>query len=115
VKGALVLQRNTEPLEHKINRRPTVATKQVYSSIPYTVGSEAASQHAATDASLSCWLWLAQYGPTAVVPPNWSTWTLWQYTDGNVGPEPRSVPGVGGCDRDQFNGDENALRDLWGF
>jgi len=23
-----------------------------------------------------CWFWLAQYGPTAVVPPNWPTWTM---------------------------------------
>jgi lysozyme len=34
----------------------------------------------------NCWFWLAQYGPTAVVPPNWETWTLWQYTDGAMGP-----------------------------
>ncbi len=26
----------------------------------------------------NCWLWLAQYGPTAVVPPNWPRWTMWQ-------------------------------------
>jgi lysozyme len=35
-----------------------------------------------------CWFWLAQYGPTAVVPANWTTWTMWQYTDGAVGPQP---------------------------
>src|SRR5713101_6962630 len=51
----------------------------------------------------SCWFWLAQYGPTAVVPVNWKTWTMWQYTDGGVGPEPHSVDGVGRCDRDRFN------------
>jgi lysozyme len=60
-----------------------------------------------------CWLWLAQYGPTPVVPPNWPTWTMWQYTDGAVGPEPHSVPGIGRCDRDKFNGTEQQLRDLW--
>jgi lysozyme len=27
---------------------------------------------------------VAQYGPTAVVPVNWTTWTMWQYTDGAV-------------------------------
>ncbi|HSQ95337.1 MAG TPA: glycoside hydrolase family 25 protein [Croceibacterium sp.] len=32
----------------------------------------------------NCWLWLAQYGPTAVVPPNWPTRTTWQYTDGAI-------------------------------
>jgi lysozyme len=62
----------------------------------------------------NCWLWLAQYGPTPVVPPNWSTWTMWQYTDGAIGPEPHKVAGIGRCDRDQFNGTETQLRKLWG-
>ena len=61
-----------------------------------------------------CWFWLAQYGPTAVVPPAWRTWTLWQYTDGAVGPEPHQVDGIGRCDRDRFHGDETALRRFWG-
>jgi GH25 family lysozyme M1 (1,4-beta-N-acetylmuramidase) len=61
-----------------------------------------------------CWFWLAQYGPTPVVPPNWPTWTMWQYTDGAIGPEPHKVPGVGRCDRDKFNGSEQQLRQLWG-
>ena len=26
-------------------------------------------------------LWLAQYGPNAVLPPGWGTYWLWQYTD----------------------------------
>jgi lysozyme len=61
----------------------------------------------------NCWLWLAQYGPRAVVPPNWPIWTLWQYTDGAVGGRPRSVAGIGPCDRDRFNGSEANLRKLW--
>jgi lysozyme len=61
-----------------------------------------------------CWFWLAQYGPTAVVPPCWSDWTLWQYTDGGVGPEPHSVDGIGNCDRNKFNGDEAKLKAWWG-
>jgi len=61
-----------------------------------------------------CFFWLAQYGPNAVVPPNWPTWTLWQYTDGNLGPQPHTVPGIGACDRDKFNGDLDALKELWG-
>jgi lysozyme len=62
----------------------------------------------------NCWFWLAQYGPTAVVPPCWDTWTLWQYTDGGVGPQPHSVKGIGRCDRDRFNGEEAALKAWWG-
>jgi len=60
-----------------------------------------------------CWLWLAQYGPTAVVPANWETWTMWQYTDGAIGPQPHTVDGIGHCDRDKFNGTEDELRTLW--
>jgi lysozyme len=61
----------------------------------------------------NCWFWLAQYGPTAVVPPNWPRWTMWQYTDGALGPEPHAVDGIGRCDRDRFNGDDAALGDFW--
>ena len=61
-----------------------------------------------------CWFWLAQYGPTPVVPRNWNTWTMWQYTDGAFGSEPHEVKGVGRCDRDKFNGSEAQLRKLWG-
>jgi lysozyme len=61
-----------------------------------------------------CPLWLAQYGPTPVVPSNWKTWTLWQYTDGGVGPEPHTMAGIGRCDRDRFNGDVDTLQKFWG-
>ncbi len=61
----------------------------------------------------SCWFWLAQYGPTAVVPPNWQTWTLWQYTDGSIGPEPHDTPGLGHCDKDKFNGSRTELKTFW--
>lgn len=68
-----------------------------------------------SDAVLSnCWFWLAQYGPTPVVPANWQTWTLWQYTDGSIGPEPKAIPGVGLFDRDLFNGTEDELLAFWG-
>src|SRR5258705_5934076 len=67
-----------------------------------------------TDAVIGqCWLWLAQYGPTPVVPANWPTWTIWQYTDGAVGSEPHKVAGIGRCDRERFNGTEAELRTLW--
>jgi lysozyme len=59
-----------------------------------------------------CWPWLAQYRSTPVVPANWNTWTMWQYTDGAFGPEPHDVAGVH-FDRDKFNGTEAELRDFW--
>jgi lysozyme len=60
-----------------------------------------------------CWFWLAQYGPTPVVPPNWAKWTLWQYTDGAFGPEPHDIKGAGRFDRDMFNGSEADLKTFW--
>ena len=62
----------------------------------------------------NCWFWLSQYGPTPVVPVNWETWSMWQYTDGAAGPEPHEVPGLGRCDRDRFNGGLVGLKKLWG-
>lgn len=68
-----------------------------------------------TDSVLAnCWFWLAQYGPTPVVPQNWKTWTLWQYTDGALGPDPTEIPGLGRYDRDLFNGSAEQLRAFWG-
>jgi lysozyme len=61
----------------------------------------------------NCWFWLAQYGPTAVVPPNWPTWTMWQYTDGAAGLAPHTVAGIGRCDRDKFNGTAEDLVQFW--
>ncbi len=62
-----------------------------------------------------CFLWLAQYGPAPTnTPATWPAWTMWQYTDGNVGPQPHTVDGIGNCDRDQFNGAIEDLQKLWG-
>jgi lysozyme len=60
-----------------------------------------------------CWLWLAQYGPAPILPANWRNWTFWQYTDGIFGPEPHTVPGIGRCDRNKFNGTEAELLSFW--
>lgn len=69
----------------------------------------------AADTELSkCWLWIAQYGPAPLIPTVWSTWTLWQYTDGGAGPDPHEVDGIGRCDRDYFNGTEDQLTAFWG-
>ncbi len=62
----------------------------------------------------NCWFWLAQYGPTPVVPPCWNSWTMWQYTDGGVGPEPHQVNGIGRCDRENYNGTAAQLTNWWG-
>ena len=59
-----------------------------------------------------CPLWLAQYGPAAVVPPGWPTWSLWQFTDGMV-PAPNSIAGIGHCDCSRFAGNALALVAFW--
>jgi GH25 family lysozyme M1 (1,4-beta-N-acetylmuramidase) len=47
-------------------------------------------------------LWIADYGVSCPLIPNgWSSWSLWQYSDGN-----------GQLDHDVLNGDVNALRRL---
>lgn len=63
----------------------------------------------------NCFLWIARYSSELpIVPPAWNTFTFWQYTDGNIGPQPHQVPGIGRCDRDKFNGDLDGLKRLWG-
>lgn len=58
-------------------------------------------------------LWLAQYGPTAVVQNSWKTWWLWQYAE-----KKSTVPGIpgntiGNLDFDHFAGSEQDLRAQW--
>lgn len=66
----------------------------------------------------NCWLWIAQYGSRATnIPPAWSDWTMWQYTDGSVPSSaagPKTVNGIGKCDRNFFNGTMAELRVFWG-
>jgi lysozyme len=66
----------------------------------------------------NCFLWIAKFSAQMPqIPPAFPHFTLWQYTDGSNGPQPHTVPGVGGsgrCDRDKFNGDEAGLRRLFG-
>jgi lysozyme len=69
------------------------------------------------DTLAKCFLWVARYSdqPPQIPTATWKTFTLWQYTDGNLGPQPHRVNGIAaGCDRDKFNGDETNLRQLWG-
>lgn len=64
----------------------------------------------------NCPLWLAQY---AAEPAGWSTatfpvWSLWQDTDGHLGPRARPTPGLGRVDTNCWNGSVDGLRRLWG-
>ena len=61
----------------------------------------------------NCWLWLAQYGPTPVLPPGWDNWTLWQFTDGHIVTDPSPIPGISPCDRDYFIDTQAVLQTKW--
>jgi lysozyme len=61
----------------------------------------------------NCWLWKAQYGPVVHLPPHWSDFVFWQYTDGTVGPSVLPIDGVGHCDRDVFKGTAEGLIAFW--
>ena len=67
----------------------------------------------------TCPLWYARYtsAPTPIGIPHqvWSSFELWQYTDGNVGGNPQTVDGIGRCDRNRFGGTEDDLRTAWPF
>ena len=53
--------------------------------------------------------WIAEYGPEAHVPDDWSSWTFWQHSQSG------QVPGVTGpVDMDRFAGNEKDLEDLTG-
>ena len=70
------------------------------------------------DAVLSnCPLWYVRYAPSPIgIPPQvWPTYTLWQYTDGNDGPEPHATPGAPGADRNIFQGTTEQLKNAWPF
>lgn len=60
-------------------------------------------------------LWVAHY--TSSASPAWPTgiwpkWRLWQYTDGNVGGQPRLTAGVSGSiDCNMFNGQRDEIKD----
>lgn len=58
-------------------------------------------------------LWLAQYSSTPSVQASWSTYWLWQFTDGQVGPTPHSINGVGPCDINSYQGSAAQLTAEW--
>ena len=61
----------------------------------------------------NCWLWLAEYSPTAALPPGWSNWSLWQYTDGHLVPDPNPITGCFPCDRSYYCDSPDVLQSKW--
>lgn len=62
----------------------------------------------------SCPLWIAQYSDvtTPTLPSLWTTFVLWQFTDGTNGPEPHTTGGIP-CDRDTYHGTKRGLSAKW--
>jgi len=58
-------------------------------------------------------LWLCQYASAPKIPPCWPTYWLWQYTDGQVGPQPHSIDGIGPCDVNSYKGTPQQLAAEW--
>ncbi len=60
-------------------------------------------------------LWIARYSNTPPTPQaSWDRAFLWQYTDGESGPEPRAVQGITGfVDCSSFDGTSDELRAAW--
>jgi lysozyme len=58
-------------------------------------------------------LWLCQYGSSPSWQESWDKPWLWQYTDGVVGPQPHTIPGVGPCDINSYDDSPEKLRDTW--
>jgi len=60
-------------------------------------------------------LWLCQYSDSASWPTEvWPVYWLWQFTDGQYGPGPHSINGVGNCDVNSYrNGPPEQLEAEW--
>jgi lysozyme len=58
-------------------------------------------------------LWLCQYASDPVLPEAWEDYWLWQFTDGNYGPSPHSVDGIGHCDINSYQGSAQQLIGEW--
>ena len=60
-------------------------------------------------------LWLAQYSSTCQTQESWhgNVW-LWQYSDGQVGPQPHGCPGcTGDVDTNSWTGTQDELIHAW--
>jgi lysozyme len=58
-------------------------------------------------------LWLCQYGSSPSTQESWDTYDYWQFTDGDNGPSPHSVDGIGHCDINSYDGTAEQLIAEW--
>lgn len=58
-------------------------------------------------------LWLCQYGSTPSWQKSWDSYFGWQFTDGQYGPEPHEIDGIGPCDINSYDGPAEQLAAEW--
>ncbi len=59
-------------------------------------------------------VWWARYLAEPDLHPTWTTYYLWQYTDGTKGPlDPKKIAGIGRCDCDDYQDSADALKKSW--
>ena len=92
-------------VQSELGRWPVIYGGHLLREVLAGVGASPVSQ---------CPLWYARYSNTPIgVPDQWPSWTLWQYSDGNNGQEPKLIPGFGRPDRDTYNGTQAQLTTRW--
>ena len=63
----------------------------------------------------NCPLWYARFREVPIgIPATFKDFTLHQFTDGQIGPEPHKTGGRP-CDRNRFKGTEDNLKKQWPF
>jgi lysozyme len=84
--------------------------------VPLIYGSSLLTEAAQQGSTVlaSCKLWIAQYSNVSqpAIPTLWTSYALWQFTDGENGPQPHTTAGIA-CDRDAFNGTSEELTAAW--
>uniref|UniRef100_A0A146KR54 Lysozyme M1 n=1 Tax=Lygus hesperus TaxID=30085 RepID=A0A146KR54_LYGHE len=79
--------------------------KKMTGSYPIVYGSEFFLNGLDSQVLAKCPLWLICWISPPELPKNWSSWLMWQYTDGDYGLHPHTVNGIGRCRRSYLNVD----------
>ena len=58
-------------------------------------------------------LWVCQYASEPEWQASWEHYWLWQFTDGEYGPQPHTVPGIGPCDINHYDNTAYRLITEW--
>lgn len=58
-------------------------------------------------------LWLCQYGSQPSWQKSWNAPTYWQFTDGQSGPQPHAINGIGPCDINSYDGSADEMVATW--